>query len=112
MKFGFDLDGTLDHEEIRVLAAACLTAGHEVHILTGCQNGDQDDWDRKVAKCKRLGVEYTKLHLCAGETDEDAGYVKAQVLRNNGIVFMIDDSPVYVKQMAYYSNARVALVVK
>ena len=112
MKFGFDLDGTLDHEEIRALAACVLAAGHEVHILTGCPDFSKETWDKKVAKCERLGVVYTELHLCVGDTHEDIGHFKANVLRDKHIPIMIDDSPIYVKQIAHYSNSRILMVVK
>lgn len=112
MKWGFDLDGTLDHEEIRDLANVLFDAGHEVHILTGSVPGSDYTEEKKVAKCHRLGVRYTQLHLCAGNSMEEIGYVKAQYLNRLGIKFMVDDDPIFVRQMAHYSPARLLMVVR
>ncbi len=112
MKFGFDLDGTLDHEEIRTISNCLFDAGHEIHILTGFIPTGTYTAQQKVDKLTRLGVKYTKLHLCEGQTMEDMGYVKAQILRNFDIPFMIDDDPTFVKQIAHYSNARIVMVVR
>lgn len=111
MKWGFDLDGTLDHPEIAALANVLFDAGHEVHILTGCIPNSPTAAEHKPAKLARLGVRYTKIHLCEGETMEDMGYTKAQVLRRENIPLMIDDDPTFVKQMVHYSTSRILLVL-
>lgn len=111
MKWGFDLDGTLDHIEIRDMCNALYDAGHEIHILTGFVPGGGYTAEDKLAKIERLGVKYSKLHLCEGDTMEDIGYTKAQILRNYNIPLMIDDDPTFVKQMAYYSTSRILMVI-
>lgn len=111
MKWGFDLDGTLSHEDIRDLANALFDAGHEVHVLTGFVPDGGYTADMKVAKLKRLEVKYTKLHLCEGETMEDIGYTKAMIVRREGIKLMIDDDPTFVRQMVYYTNQPILMVV-
>lgn len=112
MKWGFDLDGTLDHDEIRTLANFLHAHGEEVHILTGFVPTGTYTERMKVDKLKRLGVRYSKLHLCEGETMEDIGYTKAQVINREKIDMMIDDDPTFVRQIAHYSTARVLLVVR
>lgn len=112
MKWGFDLDGTLDHEEILNLANFLFDHGEEVHVLTGFVPGGDYTENAKVAKMQRLGVKCTKLHLCEGFTPEEIGYTKAQILNRLNIPIMIDDSPDFIRAMAFYSNARLLMVVK
>jgi len=112
VKWGFDLDGTLDHPEIRDLANVLFDAGHEVHILTGFVPGGTYTESAKMEKIKRLGVRCTRVHLCEGDTMEEIGYVKAQILNRLDIPFMIDDDPTFVKQMVHYSAARIMLIVR
>ena len=112
MKWGFDLDGTLDHPEIRALANLLYDHGEEVHVLTGFVPDGNYTENKKIEKLVRLGVRFSKLHLCPGETMEEIGYVKAQILRRLQIPIMIDDDPTFVRQMAYYSDARILMVVK
>jgi hypothetical protein len=110
-KWGFDLDGTLDHEEIRRLANFLFDKGEEVHVLTGFVPSGNYTSNMKLDKIKRLGVRCTQVHLCEGETNEEIGYTKAVTLNRLGIDFMIDDDPTFCKQMAYYSRARIMLVL-
>lgn len=112
MKWGFDLDGTLDHEEIRDLANFLYDHGEEVHVLTGFVPGGSYTAEAKYEKIKRLGVRCTQVHLCRGESMEEIGYTKAVILNRLGIKFMVDDDPTFIKQMAYYSQARLLMVVK
>ena len=112
MKWGFDLDGTLDHEEIRDLANVLYDAGHEVHVLTGFCPDTGYTAEMKMAKIKRLGVRCTKVHLCEGDSMEEIGYSKAQTLRYHDIRFMVDDDPTFVKVMTHYSTARILMVVR
>lgn len=112
MKWGFDLDGTLDHEEIRTLANFLYDSGQEVHVLTGFVPSGNYTEQMKQDKLKRLGIRCTQVHLCEGETMEEIGYTKAQVLNRLGIGFMVDDDPTFVKQMVHYSTARVLLIVR
>ena len=87
-------------------------AGHEVHIITGFVPGGTYTHEMKLDKCRRLGLKYTKLHLAEGNSMEDIGYVKAQILREYNIPFMIDDDPTFIRQMTYYSNSRICLIVR
>lgn len=112
MKWGFDLDGTLDHEEIRDLANFLFDHGEEVHVLTGFVPGGNYTENMKLEKLKRLGVRCTQVHLCEGNTMEEIGYTKAVILNRLQIKFMVDDDPVFVRQMAYYSQARILMVVR
>jgi len=111
MKWGFDLDGTLDHEEIRDLANFLYDHGQEVHVLTGFVPEGGYTAEMKSEKLRRLGVRCTQVHLCEGESMQDIGYTKAQTLNRLGIKFMVDDDPEFVKQMVYYSSARILMVV-
>jgi hypothetical protein len=111
-KWGFDLDGTLDHLEIRALANFLYDHGEEVHVLTGFLPGGAYSAEQKVAKLERLGCRYTQIHLCPGESMAEMGQFKAAVLNRLGIWFMVDDDPTFVRQMAYYANSRILMVVK
>jgi len=112
MKWGFDLDGTLDHEEIKVLANFLFDHGQEVHVLTGFVPSGNYTEQMKLDKLKRLGIRCTQVHLCEGESMADIGYTKAQTLNRLGITFMVDDDPTFVKQMVHYSAARILMVVR
>jgi hypothetical protein len=112
MKWGFDLDGTLDHEEIRDLANFLFDHGEEVHVLTGFVPEGGYTQEMKVEKLRRLGVRCTRVHLCEGKDNDEIGYTKAQVLRSNGIALMIDDDPTFCRQMVFYSQARVLMVLR
>jgi hypothetical protein len=112
VKWGFDLDGTLDHEEIRALANILFDLEHEVHVLTGFFPTGTYTEQMKYDKLKRLGVRCTQLHLCEGSNMEDIGYTKAQILNRLGIRFMVDDDPDFVKAMVHYSQARILMVVR
>lgn len=103
MKWGFDLDGTLDHPEIAALANVLFDAGEEVHIVTANRRADE--------KLDRLGVRRTKVHVTWEETMEKIGLYKAKIIRSEGINLMIDDSPIFIEQMAAYCSARLLKVV-
>lgn len=111
-KWGFDLDGTLDHPEILRLANLLFDKGEEVHVLTGFVPSGRYTEQMKQDKLARLGVRCTMVHLCEGESMEEIGYTKAQILNRYGIDFMVDDDPTFVKQMVHYSSARMLLVVR
>lgn len=111
MRWGFDLDGTLDHAEILSLANFLYDHGEEVHVLTGFVPGGGYTAEMKQEKLARLGVRCTKVHLCEGDTPEDIGYTKAQVLQNYDIALMIDDDPRFVRQMRFYSTSRILMVI-
>lgn len=112
MKWGFDLDGTLDHEEIRNLANFLIGHGEEVHVITACFPGDSYTPDQKAAKLLRLGVRGATLHIAWGEDMKDAGYAKAQILRREQIPIMFDDDATFCSQMAAYSTSRILMVVR
>ena len=112
MRWGFDLDGTLDHLEIRNLANFLFDQGEEVHVLTGFVPGGSYTAVMKAEKLQRLGCRYTRLHLCEGQTMEEIGYAKSVLLNRHGIALMVDDDPTFLKQMAYYSRARLLMVVR
>jgi len=111
-RWGFDLDGTLDHPEIRELANFLYDHGQEVHILTGFVPEGGYTEQMKLDKLKRLGIRCTQVHLCEGENMEEIGYTKAQTLNRLGIAFMVDDDPTFVKQMVHYSSSRILLIVR
>jgi len=111
-RWGFDLDGTLDHDEIRDLANFLFDHGEEVHVLTGFVPGGRYTEEMKTDKLRRLGIRCTQVHLCEGNSMEEIGYTKAQTLNRLNINFMVDDDPTFVKQMVHYSTARILLVVR
>lgn len=92
MKFGFDLDGTLDVPVIREIAAAVLAAGHEVHIITASIEG-KPEFSRpaKLAKLDRLKVKYTHLFLAMGYMFDECVAEKARYVQEEKIDFFIDD---------------------
>jgi len=107
VKYGFDLDGTLDHPPILAEANAAFDAGHEVHIITGYLPGTSYDRPMKVAKLQALGARYTALHMACGPTLEHIGMEKARLVRELGLAQMIDDSPIFVEAMRRWTSARI-----
>ena len=110
MKFGFDLDSTLDHPEIVRIANALYDLGDEVHVITVGRlksAGYLTTQAEKYAKLDRLGVKYTHCVLVGGDTFEEAGRRKAEYIREHGIGLMIDDSSTFVKEIALGSGALV-----
>lgn len=53
MKFGFDLDGTLDRPQIVKLAHTLADAGHQLYIITGIFD-EVGDWQGEAAKLRKL----------------------------------------------------------
>lgn len=109
MKFGFDLDGTLDREEVAEMARALYNAGHEIHVLTVGRLGPRYESTRELKELKlaHLKVPYSFLHLVEGDNFSEAGYAKAQIINREGIVTMIDDSSTMCHKMAEYTTAAV-----
>lgn len=108
MKLGFDLDGTLDHPELKDLCNLLYDAGAEIHILTvgslgaaGYESTEQ----RKRDKLQTLGVKYHHLHLIIADTFEEAGDEKAALCEYHQLKIMIDDSETFVKQMTQGTTA-------
>lgn len=127
MKFGFDLDGTLDKKELADLARVLLDAGHEVHVITGVfpDAGDWQSPDAKRAKVLRLGFSYKEmippmnmteqhglhprkvtLHILNADITlgrEDRliglGLQKGALCETLGIQVFLDDSELYCKMI-------------
>ena len=93
MRYAFDLDGTLDVPEIAGLANALHAAGHEVYVVTGAVT-DTGEWtmEARIEKCARLGVKYTKIIRCFGDSLDAIGAKKAQALKELGAALMFEDS--------------------
>lgn len=109
MKFGFDLDGTLDRPEIAEMARALFRAGHEIHVITVGRLGPRA-WgtiELKKLRLESLGVPYTKVHIVEGDTYTEAGQAKAAVINREDIVTMIDDSTTMSKEMARGTGASI-----
>jgi hypothetical protein len=125
MKIGFDLDGTLDKPAIALLANSLLSAGHEVHIITGIfiESGDWQSKQAKFEKLKRIGIEFVDvddywpakklpggqaiLH-CLFAVDasmgidyrlRDLGLRKGALSEKLGLQIFLDDSETYMKMM-------------
>ena len=115
MKVGFDLDGTLDRPEIARLANMYYDAGIEVHVITVVQLGQTGYITTRKAKMDKLtllGVRYTKLHLVRGQTYNECGIAKADVINAEGIVLMIDDAPSFVKMIVKHAPGCLVLEVQ
>ena len=98
MKFGFDLDGTLDRTQIRLLSNALYEAGHEVHVITGGMT-DTGEWTMaaRIAKCDSLGIMRTAIHRAFGPDLHAIGLEKARILKELGIGLMFEDSSSYIR---------------
>ena len=110
MKFGFDVHGVLDtHKEIyAAVTSSLLASGHEVHVITG-----KIQCEEETLMLKEAGIAFThwfsvaEYHEKKGEhevrwvkgdpwMDDDIwNRTKAQYCREQGIASLIDDSPVY-----------------
>lgn len=108
-KLGLDYHGVLDTapEFFRELSFLTISAGGEVHILTGCM-----DTPQLREEIEKLQVPFTKLfsiptyHLSIGTKvwEDDRGpwmdeetwcRTKGEYCKREGIVIHIDDSPRY-----------------
>lgn len=117
MKFGFDLDGTLDKPEIAYLANQLLASGHEVHIITSIfpESGEWQNRSAKLDKLNRIGVPVSetlmagwtargqcRLHVIeadkSGTIEERLrviGLMKGDLCGKLGIDVFFDDSSLY-----------------
>lgn len=112
MKFGFDIHGVLDkHPAIYAAMTQALRAGgHEVYVITGSIHTDEE-----ASKLRTWGIEWdhwfsvTQYHMDKGDVevewvdgkpwmDADVwNRTKGDYCRDEGINWMVDDSPVYGK---------------
>jgi hypothetical protein len=119
MRYGFDLDGTLDRREIGALAKHLLATGHEVHIITSIfpESGDWQSKEAKKEKLNRLGIlwkepgSFTKLNAAAlhvipaeeqGTIEERLrviGLRKGVLTETLGIDVYFDDSSTYCEMI-------------
>lgn len=92
MKYGFDLDGTLDRPVIAELARALHAAGHEIHIITASPFGNpKHSKNAKETKLAALRVPYHQLHIASGTFIDEMAKKKADFVQLNHIDFFIDD---------------------
>lgn len=108
MRLGFDLDGTLDHPELKDLCNLLYDAGAQIHIITVgalASAGYESTAQRKRDKLQALGVKYHHLHLIVAATAEEAGDEKAAICEYHSIKVMIDDSETFVNQMIQGTEA-------
>jgi hypothetical protein len=119
MKFGFDIHGVLDtHPAVySAMTQALVAAGHEVHVITGAV------WNEEMgADLKSKGIVWTHFFSITTHHEEkgdvevrwvdgkpwmDADVwneTKAVYCREENIVWLIDDSPVYGK---YFDDANI-----
>ena len=99
-KYGFDIDGTLTRTSIARLANELFQAGHEIHVITGALR-DEGMWtiSARELQLKDLGVRYTELHRCFGDSLERIGAEKAKVCAGLGLVMMFEDSSTYIRHI-------------
>jgi hypothetical protein len=133
MKFGFDLDGTLDKPALRDLANILISAGHEVHVITGTfpEAGDWQNADAKMAKMRRLGIPFTQgfydplvrvaqLHILYAVNQEyprdyrlaDLGLRKGALCETLGLTMIFDDSMTYCEMIPKMAGNTVVLQVR
>ena len=108
MVYGFDLDGTLDRPQLANLANLLFDLGFQVHVITAHAIGVAGYYatrEAKEKKMEKLGVNYTKLHLCSGHTYSEVGMDKARVIREEGIDIMFDDSTTFCNVMSELTEA-------
>jgi len=132
MTIGFDLDGTLDNPNILKLCRTLLTAGSDVHIITGLFA--ESGWQDAQAKCRkldRLGIPFTQNNTVgtAGvarvwmltAVDEsksldyrlrDLGLRKGELCERLGISLFVEDSELYCELIPKFSGGTTILQVK
>lgn len=101
MNFGFDIDGTITRapEALWAIADALLTAGHQVHVLTGTMDEvltAQHMLDREAQLNAHGFMDWTQLHIVLAPHAAN----KAQYCVDNGIVLMFEDSEHYSKAIS------------
>jgi phosphoserine phosphatase len=97
MNYCFDIDGTISEAQpaYAAMIAALLASGHECHILTGTMDAEATEghYARRTEQLLSMGIsEWTRLHIVTSPGNVEQ---KAQYCRENNIVFMFEDSPVY-----------------
>lgn len=133
MKIGMDLDGTLDRPHVRDLALALLTAGHEVHIISGTfpEGIGWQDSAAKYAKLARLDIPYTEgpgpprekhahLHIIDAVPSTydrdyrlaDIGLRKGALCESLGIQLFFEDSERYCEMIPKMAGDTVVLQVR
>lgn len=136
MKFGFDLDGTLDIPAIAGLARTLLGIGHQVHIITAVfeEAGDWQTDEAKHKKLERLCLPFVKyesednssyrgvaqlhvIHAMPASYDRDyrladLGLRKGALCEQLGIDLFIDDSELFCQMIPRMSGATTVLHVK
>lgn len=137
MKVGFDLDGVLDRPVLATLLRTLLSAGVEVHIITGTFD-ESDSWQgpqAKREKLARLNIPYresispvpgpghpaTAVFHCLYAADEhygleyrlrDLGMRKGALCEKLGITLFLDDSEIYAKMIPLMSGGTTVLHVR
>ena len=126
MKYGFDLDGTLDRKAVLFLAKQLSYLGHEIHVISGVfkEAGDWQHYDEKLKKLERLWKEKLSgnitLHVIESypsEGDRDLrlvniGLKKGVLAEQLGLEIMFDDSETYTKVMKSMAGDLVVMHVK
>jgi tagatose-1,6-bisphosphate aldolase len=97
MKYGFDLDGTLDRPVIRDLCNILFDAGHEIYVITG-GIADTGEWTEEARKEKllKIGAKYTKIIRCLKPSFPEIAEEKDRMCKELSIDLFFDDMPVYI----------------
>lgn len=96
MIIGIDLDNTITDlpEFFKVVAAALVASGHEVHIITYRDVGTEGDVRAQLAE---LGIAYTAIHLPQESCTPPEW--KSKLAAQLGVELMIEDSPEVLASM-------------
>jgi len=114
MRYGFDLDGTLDRAKVLLLMKQLLALGNEIHVISG-YFADAGDWQSHETKLEKLnsllgtkelppGVSLHTIYSYASEGDSQSrrvniGLQKGIYCQQHGIEIMFDDSETYAQVM-------------
>lgn len=83
-------------------------AGHAVYPLTGTVIGfNQTGEDYRIAQLKSFGLtkgeHYTDVVVCEGVSPEDCGEMKGKFCKDNNVIFMVEDTQIYIDSIRKHS---------
>lgn len=118
MKIAIDIDKTITANPhfFRLFIEDQMKAGNEIHVLTGRvahTEGDMESPPDRVEQLAKLGItSYTRLvQITRSQQHPDIGIGKGEYCRDNGIDMIMEDDPLYIKEISRISPATQAFLI-
>lgn len=120
MNFCFDIDGTISARPdiFRTLMKSLLDSGHLVFPLTAMQDSEMRDHyeQMRLFQLKNLGLEkgihFTDVVVCVAPTLDGCGRLKGIFCKENDVVWMVEDTPLYRDEIAKESPSTLCVMMK